>query len=1072
MEGAARRERKVVSVLFADLVGFTQRAEQLDPEDVEAILRPYHERLRSELERFGGTVEKFIGDAVMALFGAPVAQEDAPERAVRAALAIRDWAQDEGVEVRAAVTTGEALVRLDVRPETGEGMAAGDVVNTAARLQVAAPVNGVLVGETTYRATRDAIEYRQAAHVTAKGKAAPVPVWEAVQARARFGVDVARAHMTPLVGREREVAVLREALARVRAERSPQLVTIVGAPGMGKSRLVYELMQLAGVGPELTIWRQGRSLPYGESVSFWSLAEMVKAQAGILDGDPEDVAQQKLVDAVEDLVDDKPQWVVRHLRPLIGLATDETSVSSTERFAAWRRLFEALAERTPAVLVFEDLHWADDGLLDFVDYLVEWATGVPILLVGTARLELLERRPAWGGGKLNATTLALAPLADEDTARLVGALLKRPVFEVEEQVALLERAGGNPLYAEQYARLLSERGAVEELPLPENVQGIIAARLDRLTADEKRLIQNASVFGKVFWDTAIATAGRDDPEIASSLHSLERKDLVQRARRSSVADSDEYAFRHVLVRDVAYGQIPRAERSELHRGAADWFESLGRPEDHAETIAHHRLTALELARTAGMETVELERSARFALRDAGDRASTLNAFSSAVPYFRAALELWPDDADRGYLLFAYGRALRFAEDRGDDTLLEARDRLVAAGDGETAAEVLLVAVDLFNNRGQRDVARTYLEEAVGLVAEAGVSRARALVLARLAQFHMLGGDTAAALAAGEQAFVLATELGLDPIRAHVLNTLGTVRADAGDRGGLDQLQESLELSLALNSPSDILRGYLNLAHCFSWLGEMARSWYFLEEGIRAAERFGERGTSRMLRANRPLYYLHTGDWEEAIRLADEFIAEMEGGLPSGHGQASLSARGYIRWGRDAVSGAISDVERALEIGRGHGSPDHLAAELAMLAYMLVQAGEERRAHGVLDELLELARAANMPHLLGAFQAVLACRDLGRTDELKDALDRGTSSPSNDAAQFGADGRFSDAAEIYERVGDSLAEAELRLRAARQLTEAGQRLEADVQLEKSLAFWRRAGATRYIREGQALLSATA
>jgi tetratricopeptide (TPR) repeat protein len=527
----------------------------------------------------------------------------------------------------------------------------------------------------------------------------------------------------------------------------------------------------------------------------------------------------------------------------------------------------------------------------------------------------------------------------------------------------------------------------------------------------------------------------------------------------------------VLVRDVAYGQIPRAERSELHRRAADWFESLGWPEDHAETIAHHRLTALELARTAGMKTVELERSARLALRDAGDRALTLNAFPSAVRYFRAALELWPDDADRGYLLFAYGRALRFAEDRGDETLFEARDRLLAAGDGETAAEVLLVAVDLFNNRGQRDLARMHLEEAAALVAEAGVSRARALVLARLAQFHMLGGDTAAALTVGEQALVLATGLGLDSIRAHVLNTLGTTRANAGDWAGLDQLQESLELSLALNSPSDILRGYNNLAHCFFWRGEKARSQDFLEEGIRVADRFGERGTSRVLRANRPLYFLHTGDWEEAMRRAEEFIAEVEGGLPSGHGQASLFARGYVRWGRDDVAGAISDVERALEVGRGHGSPDHLAAELAMLAYMLVESGDGQRAQGVLDELVELARVASMPQLLGTFQAVLACRDLGRTDEL-DALDHGTSSPARDAARFAVDNRFSDAAEIYERAGDFLAEAELRLRAARHLTEAGRRLEADVQLEKSLAFWQRAGATRYIREGQALFSATA
>ncbi len=298
MEGV-RRERKVVTVLFADLVGFTARAETLDPEDVEAFLTPYHERLRLELERFGGTVEKFIGDAVMALFGAPVAHEDDPERAVRAALAIRDWARDEGAEVRIAVHMGEALVRVDARPESGEGMAAGDVVNTAARLQSAAPVNGILVGETIYRATRDRIEYAEHEPVHAKGKAEPLRVREAVNARARFGVDLEQRTATPLVGRLRELSALVDALERARREREPQLVTVVGVPGIGKSRLVAELFQRVDAAPELVWWRQGRALPYGEGVSFWALAEIVKAQAGIHENDSEEEARAKLRASVD-----------------------------------------------------------------------------------------------------------------------------------------------------------------------------------------------------------------------------------------------------------------------------------------------------------------------------------------------------------------------------------------------------------------------------------------------------------------------------------------------------------------------------------------------------------------------------------------------------------------------------------------------------------------------------------------------------------------------------------------------------------------------------------------------------
>src|SRR6266480_1271462 len=312
-------ERKVVTVLFADLVGFTSTAEQLDPEDVADILRPYHERLRYELERWGGTVEKFIGDAVMALVGAPVSREDDPERAVRAALAIRDWIVEEGeLQVRIAVNTGEALVNLAARPEAGEGMAAGDVVNAAARLQSAAPVNGILVGETTYRATAETIDYGELTAVEAKGKEAPIPVWEVVQARARFGVDLTPEVRTPLVGREGEVEQRIGALERIRRQRSTELVTVAGVPGIGKSRMIGELFQSIERGGELTYWRQGRSLPYGQGMSYW-------AQAAILETDSDDEVEAKLTRTVEQLIDDDTEWVLSHLRPLVGQAVDGAS---------------------------------------------------------------------------------------------------------------------------------------------------------------------------------------------------------------------------------------------------------------------------------------------------------------------------------------------------------------------------------------------------------------------------------------------------------------------------------------------------------------------------------------------------------------------------------------------------------------------------------------------------------------------------------------------------------------------------------------------------------------------------
>src|SRR5579864_448911 len=437
----AKEERKVVTILFTDLVGFTSRAEELDPEDVRALLTPYYARLREQIERRGGTVEKFIGDAVMAVFGAPVAHEDDPVRAVLTALAIRDSSPD--LEIRTAVNTGEALVALDADVTAGEAFVSGDVVNTAARLQGAAPVNGILVGEATYRATRHVIDYREAPEVEAKGKSRPVPVWEVVAARPRYGTDVEQTQRGPLVGREREVFLLTDAFQRSKSEETAQLVTLIGVPGIGKSRLVAELFSILDADPDVYWWRQGRSLPYGESRSVWALGEIVKAQAGILESDDAQTAREKLAAACSD------EWVLSHIQPLAGVAgeIDESRDRRSEAFSAWRRFFELLAEERPLVLVFEDLHWADDALLDFVDHLAEWASGVPMLVVATARPELLERRPGWGGGKRNATTISLAPLAGDDTARLVAALLERSVLPAETQASLLERAGGNPLYA-------------------------------------------------------------------------------------------------------------------------------------------------------------------------------------------------------------------------------------------------------------------------------------------------------------------------------------------------------------------------------------------------------------------------------------------------------------------------------------------------------------------------------------------------------------------------------------------------------------------------------------------------
>jgi len=1066
---AARTERKILTVLFADLVGFTSRAEQLDPEDVQAVLAPYHERLRYELERWGGTVEKFIGDAVMALFGAPVTREDDPERAVRSALAIRDWIAEEGkLQVRIAVNTGEALVNLAARPEAGEGMAAGDVVNTAARLQSVAPVNGILVGETTYRATAETIDYAESPPVEAKGKEAPIPVWEVVQARARFGVDLTPEARTPLVGRERELDQLVGALGRARQQRSPELITLVGVPGIGKSRLVGELFQSIERGGVLTYWRQGRSLPYGEGGSYWALAEMVKAQAGILETDTEDEVEAKLARAVEQLIQEDADWVLFHLRPLVGLASDLAPASPEEAFAAWRRFFEALAEQRSIVLVFEDIQWADDGLLDFIEHLVDWVDEVPMLILCTARLELLERRPAWGGGKTNAATIALSPLTADETATLISALSERPLLAVETQAELLERAGGNPLYAEQYVRMLGEREPGEELLLPETVQGIIAARLDSLPLEQKRLLQDAAVVGKVFWLGMLEASEQQ-------LHALQQKEFVQRARRSSVEGETEYAFKHLLVRDVAYGQIPRADRAEKHRRAAEWIESLGRPEDHAELVAHHYVRALELARAAGQEVGPFADRVRVALRDAGDHAAALNAHAQAAKYYSEALQLVDaDDSERFALLFLQGRALFMGVGEGEDELEEASEGLEASGDREGAAEAALMLGDIAWYTGQHGRILDRFDHARSLVAGAAPSRVQVHVLSEASRYEMLADRNDTAIELGRQAIAMAEELGLDDLRAHTLVNIGTARvAGAGDPGGLVELEEGIALATEAKDITGMIRAHNNLGVMHLLLGNIDRSVAEIQEGQRIAEHFGHRAFVRFGTGGPLLAHaIQAGDWDEGARLADEFLAE-----GTAHYQASIALawRAVVRVARGDVDGAISDAERALELSRPANDPQLKLTASEMITMVSLSAGDRARASETFEEglvgLREL-RQIGFPVVWLHGMAWVAWV-LRRGDEVLEAVEHEPSdTPWLRAARAVAVGDFRGAAEIFAGMPAPAFEAFFRLRAAEQLAAEGRRAEADVQLRPALAFYRGVGATRYVREGEALLAASA
>ncbi|HEU5405717.1 MAG TPA: AAA family ATPase [Gaiellaceae bacterium] len=1066
-------ERKVVSVVFCDLVGSTARAERLDPEDVRAELSSFHARVRAELERRGGTVEKFIGDAVVAVFGAPVVHEDDPERAVRAALAIRDWAVDEGgAEVRLAVNTGEALVTVGARPETGEGLVAGDVINTAARLQSAAPVNGILVGEATRRATERAIEYREHPPVAAKGKHEPVPVSEAVAARSLFGVDVELRPHTRLVGRTRELDQLLDALARARAEREPQLVTIAGVPGMGKSRLVQELSAAIDRESELIRWRQGRSLPYGQGVSFWALGEMVKAEAGILESDAADVAEAKLrgvvarVCAAADV-----DWIGSTLRPLIGIAEDTSgSDRRGEAFAGWRRFVEGLAAERPSVLVFEDLHWADDGLLDFVDGLVDWATDVPLLVVATARPELLARRAHWGGGKPNATTLSLAPLSEAETAELVHAVLERSVLPADVQAAVLARAGGNPLYAEEFARLVAGRGSVGgDLPVPDSLQGLISARLDALTRDEKELLQDAAVLGKVFWRGAL-TDGRAPNELDDALRTLERKEFVRRDRRSSVEAEEQYAFRHVLVRDVAYAQIPRAARAERHQRAAAWIEARVRAEDAAELLAHHYVSALEYAQAVGLDVSELTRQARGALRDAARRAVTLNAYTNATRFYEDALALTPeDDPEWPRLALDHAEATTYVDVTTGDRFLERAREALAAGEPDDAARSEMVLAEFRWLRGDRVGADTHFRAAEALTAQMRDPEARLRVLANLGRFTMLSDEYERATALAQPALALAEQLGRDDMRAHALNTLGIARVSMGDDGGLDDLEESCALSRRVGGP-EYLRATGNLASVLFNLGQLGRAAELHHEALEVARDIGYEEPTRWLSTEIAIDHELAGKWAEAREMVDELIPGYAASPFWIEPQTRICrARMLIAEGDVAQAGA--DVERALELTEAGRSFQSQCDPLAFRARLHAEIGELDAARRRTVEIVGLWAETRSAYL---DQWVLdAWYTAWRTDEearLDAAIAAMPPNPWAGAASAMIRRDFAVAAARLDEMGGVSAAALARLWAAEWLVEQGGRAEASEYLEPSLAFWRSVGASAYARRGESLLAA--
>jgi DNA-binding SARP family transcriptional activator len=1111
-------ERKLVSVLFAEVDEPAGGEAERDPEDVSTMLNRRLRRVRAEVESFGGTVQHAVGGITMAVFGVPQTREDDPERTVRAALAIRDAFDGDGVEVRIAVTTGEALV-------TAGTSVAGDAVATCARLQQAAPAGTVLVSEATGRTTERSISYGPASLLSLPGRAKPMAVWSALEPRNRTGIDALAAGPVPLVGRDRELGLLLECYRRARAEQQPRLVTLLGPPGIGKTRLVAELGRTLDADSDLVTWRQGRSPPYGEGITYWALAEIVKAEAGILENDTADRVERRLARMVEHALADEPAAATRiadHLRWLVG---DDGNAAvqvrrREEAFAAWRRFLHGLAARRPLVLVLEDLHWADDALLDFLEGLLEPAGGraapVPLLVVVTARPELLERRPGWGGTPPGSVT-ELAPLSEADTGRLLEALLSHHRLPESVGPALLVAAGGNPLFAEEYVRMLRDRNPLPapeaerpsgggphldrvgpELPLPESVHAIIAARLDALPAEEKAALQDLAVLGRVGWVGALAAVSdRDRADVEACLERLHDKEFLYRAGRSSMAGEREYGFRHVLVRDVAYGQIPRAERASKHRRAAAWLESLGpdpvdrrgggfeglgaRPlmrgghdadppqaqrgrAGQSELLAHHYGQALALAGAAGEDTGELSERARLALRDAGDRVVALGAHTAAARYYTEALAIWPeDDPERPELLFRAGEARCRGEGAGEDLLVQARDGLLAAGARERAAEAEVLLGRLAYVYGQPRSA--HIRRALELVADAPPSHSKAAVLIGCMQHLLVADRFTEALDVARQALAMARSLGARDGEAAAYGTIGSARVVLGDPGGLADLERCVGLCEELGS-SHAVGWHVNLAYVRSILGDLRGGFAARQAAWRAAERYGGVDDLRYIELARVAEHYWTGRWPDAMQLADTVVADAASGARNYMESQCRVWRGRIRLARGEVESALLDGERALALARESGDPQNLDPALAFGARVLLAADRPIEAAKLVDELLPGLGGRLLNPDLGVDLAV----DLVELERPAEVLDVAPPSPWQEAARAYVAGDPGRAAAMYAQIGARPDEAHARLAAARRLLGQGRLAEGRSELDRALVFYREVGATAHLTAARELLFA--
>jgi class 3 adenylate cyclase/tetratricopeptide (TPR) repeat protein len=612
--------RKTVTILFADVIGSTELGERLDPESLRQVMTRYFDAMRTALEDHGGTVEKFIGDAVMAVFGIPRVHEDDAIRAIRAAqdmrLALaslndelkRDWGMT--IEIRTGVNTGEVVAG---EPTLGDSLVTGDAVNVAARLEQAAQTGEILIGETTYSLVKDAVQAEKTHPLQLKGKAGSIHAFRLLQILPTE--PLSRRLESAMIGRDREMALLRQAMDRVAADRGCHLFTVLGAAGVGKSRLVAEAVR--EVEPAVTVL-QGRCLPYGQGITFFAVEEVIRQAAGIGLGDSLQQARSKIASSLNS--EESDVLIADRICQLLGLS--ETAIPTEEIFWAFRRFVEALGRDRPLLLVFEDIHWAEPTFLDLIEHVAEWARDAPILLICLARTELLEQRRAWAGGMLNVTTIHLEPLSEEETGQLIANLMGIQVTEEHSQSRIAEAAEGNPLFVEETLSMMIDSGLLRNVDdhwvaetdlatvaVPPSIQALLAARLDRLSAQERVVIQRASVIGRIFpLDAVLALTPDTEPDIVEvHLQALIRKELI-RPERSPYLGEDGFRFRHHLIRDAAYHSMPKQARADMHERFADWLEQGIGPGvgDLDELIGYHLEQAYRYRSEIGPSSAQLD----------------------------------------------------------------------------------------------------------------------------------------------------------------------------------------------------------------------------------------------------------------------------------------------------------------------------------------------------------------------------------------------------------------------------------------------------------------------------------